>query len=184
MRAYLIAADDSNASLLKTNFEMLWQIAILEGIEKEIIEQLGFAYALTAISQKNKPISLGRNLPNFFGYLVGPAKVPITSTTEKNILGAINAIEFAHNLCLDQNKQYSILSAFKSCLSEFIRIAILYRNRRVYSKARKVLYEIRESAGTVNYKGDAKLPRMISKIDRFLNEIALETKKANLTWKI
>jgi uncharacterized protein YaaR (DUF327 family) len=180
----MISTDDSKLASLNKNFEMLWQIAILEGMEKVIIDQLGFAYALTAITEKNKPVALGRHLPNFFGYLVGPEDVPMSATTEKNILEAIEAIQFAHGLCLDQNKQYAILSSFKSCVSEFIRIAILYRKPTVYKKARKAMAEIRESAATIYYKGDAKQPRIKSEIDRFAKDTSSSLRKAKLSWKV
>lgn len=87
----MIGIQDSHKSLLSKNFEILLSISILEGFEREVIDQLQHAFSLTAIAEKNKPIILAHYLPRFFGHLVGPIKVPLEKKTKR--------------ICLRQSKQ-------------------------------------------------------------------------------
>lgn len=80
----MLSTKDSNITFFETGFENLWQLSILEGIQKEIIDHLGFAFALSAITAVNKPVALARSLPKFFGYLVGPIDVPLRNSDERD----------------------------------------------------------------------------------------------------
>ena len=73
---------------------------------------------------------------------------------------AIETIEFCHNLSVKENKNYKILSSFKTCLSDFIQIAIRYKSVKIFRKAIKVLDEIRESTITLYHKKDKKWTTM------------------------
>lgn len=180
----MLSAKDTNIALFETGFGNLWQLSIFEGIQKEIIEHLSFAFTLSAISELNKPIFLARSLPKFFGYLVGPVDVPLLKTDQRDILDAIETLEFAHNLCVDENKKYRILSAIKNALSDFMAIAIKYHNSRIFSKARKVLNEIYESSTTKYDKHDKKLPKLTREIDGLKDDIRKELKREKLRWRM
>jgi hypothetical protein len=180
----MLSAKDSNTSLFETGFENLWQLAIMEGIQKEIVEHLGFAFVLSAISEVNKPIAMARSLPKLFGYLIEPIYVNLQKTDELDIVEAINVLEFTHNLSIDENKKYKILVALKNALSDFIAIAIKYHNSRIFSKARRVLNEIRKSSTTKYDKHDKKLPKLTCEIDGLKNDLRKELKRENLRWKI
>ncbi len=180
----MLSARDSQQSIFERNFDALWNISILEGLQKEIIEHLSYAFVLSAISQVNKPIALANALPKFFGYLVGPVDVSLRKTDERNILDAIETIEFTHNFCVDQNKNYKLLRALKNSLSEFIQIAILYKNNKIFRMATRILKEIRESTQTIFYENDKKMPKLTKEIDELLLDIEKELKEEKLRWKI
>jgi len=156
----MISTDDSNKEFLDKGFETLWNISLLENVQKEIIEHLQYTFSLTAISQTNKPITLANALPQFFNYLGNPQKVKLTKSDQSNIMVAIETIEFCHNLSVKENKNYKILSSFKTCLSDFIQIAIRYKSVKIFRKAIKVLDEIRESTITLYHKKDKKWTTM------------------------
>lgn len=180
----MLSLKDSEKAVIDRNFYFLWNIALLEGLQKEIIEHLQFAFSLTAISQVNKPIALAHALPQFFNYLADPTDVKMEKSDEKNIIEAIETVEFLHNFSVEQNKNYRILSACKNCLSDFIQIAIRYKNRLIFSKAHKVLKEIKVSSESIYYKNDKKLPRLSKEIKDLLKDIRKEVKKAKLNWEV
>ncbi len=180
----MLSAKDTNNAFFEVGFENLWQLSVLEGIQKEIIEHLSFAFTLSAISEVNKPVALARSLSKFFGYLVGPIDVPLRKSDQRDILDAIEALEFAHNLCVDENKKYRILSAMKNALSDFMAIAIKYHNSQIFSKARKVLNEIYQSSTTKYDKHDKKLPKLTREIDVLKDDIRKELKREKLRWRI
>ncbi|MBN1972822.1 MAG: HNH endonuclease [Sedimentisphaerales bacterium] len=180
----MLSAKDSNKTFFETGFENLWQLAILEGIQTEIIEHLGFAFALSAISEVNKPVALAKSLPKFFGYLGNPIGVPLRKSDERDILEAIDTLEFVHDLSVEENKSYRILSAIKNALSDFIVIAINYHNYRLYLKARRVLYELFKSSTTKYDKHDKRLPKLAKELDGLKKDIRKELKRENLSWKI
>lgn len=179
----MFSAKDSQQAILDRNFEALGNISILEGLQKEIIEHLSYAFVLSAISQVNKPIALARALPKFFGYLVDPVDIKLRKTDLKDILDAIETIEITHNFSVEQNKNYRLLRALKDSLSEFIQIAILYKNNKIFRMAMRVLKEIRESTQTVFYEDDKKMPRLTDEIDGLFLDIKKELKVAKLRWK-
>lgn len=180
----MLSVKDSQKTILERNFEALWHISILEGLQKEIVEHLSYAFALCAISEINKPIALARALPEFFNYLVGPNHVNLTKKDEANVLDAIETVGFTHNLCTDGNKNYRMLRAQKESLSEFIQIAIRYRNNKIFREALKILKEIRESTQTTFYDDDKKMPKLTKEIDNLLMDIQKELKKAKLRWEL
>ena len=180
----MLSAKDSDTTFFDAGFENLWELALFEGIQKEIIEHLGFAFALSAISEVNKPVALAKSLPRFFGYLVGPIDVKLRKTDERDIVEAIGTLEFVHNLSVEENKNYRILSAIKNALSDFMGIAIEYRNSRVFSRARRVLRELCESSTTKYDKHDKKLPKLARELDGLKNDIRKELKREKLRWKI
>ena len=180
----MLSAKDSNTAFFDAGFENLFQLALLEGIQKEIVEHLGFAFGLSAISEVNKPVALAKSLPRFFRYLVGPIDVQLRKADERNILDAIDTLEFVHNLSVDENKNYRILSAVKNALSDFMAIAINYHNSRIFSKARRVLHELRKSSTTKYDKHDKKLPKLAQELNELKNDIRKELKREKLTWKI
>lgn len=180
----MLSAKDSSKGLFETGFENLWQLALFEGIQTEIVDHLGYAFVLSAISEVNKPIALAKSLPRLFGYLVGPDRVPLSKSVEKDILNAIEALEFTHNLCVEENKNYRILSAVKNALSDFMVTGIRYHNSRIFSKARRILNEIFMSSTTKYDKHDKKLPKLSREIDGLKDEIRKELKNEKLRWVI
>lgn len=100
------------------------------------------------------------------------------------ILDAIDTLEFVHNLCVDENKNYKILSAIKNALSDFMAIAIKYHNSRIFLKVQRVLREINKSSITKYDKHDKKLPKLTSEIDGLKDDIRKELKREKLRWEI
>ncbi len=176
----MIGCNDSDKDTLNQNFDTLLSISILEGLEKEIISQLNFAFALTAINDSNKPVILANFLPRFFAYFVGPSEVPMKKSDEKNVLEAIETIEFAHDLCVEQNKRYVILAAFRDSLTEFAYIAITYKNHKIFRRSMAILKDIRQSCLTTFHSNDKKLPRLASAIDALQADIFKDASKARL----
>ncbi len=180
----MLSARDSDTTVFDAGFENLWQLAILEGIQKEIIQHLGFAFALSAISEVNKPVALAKSLPKFFGYLIGPLDVQLRKADERDILEALDTLEFIHNLSVDENKNYRILSAVKNALGDFMAIAIKYHSLRVFSTARRVLREVAKSSTTKYDAHDKRLPKLARELDGLKNDIRKELRTEKLGWKI
>lgn len=139
---------------------------------------------LSAISEVNKPVALAKSLPKFFGSLVGPSDVDLQKTDARDIIKAIDTLEFVHNLSVDENKNNRILSAVKNALGDFMAIAINYHNSQIFSKARRVLKEIRKSSTTKYDKHDKILPKLPREIDGLEDDIRKELKREKLRWKI
>jgi hypothetical protein len=180
----MLSSKDSNTSGLEAGFENLWQLALLEGIQREVIEHLGYAFVLSAISEVNKPIAMANAMPKFFGYLVGPGDVKMRKSDERDMIAAIDALEFAHSLSVEENKNYKILKAIKSALSDFMMIAIKYHSSRVFSKARRTLNEVDKSSFTKYDKHDKTLPNLKREIETLRKEMRKELKKERLSWKM
>jgi hypothetical protein len=180
----MCSAKDSDTGYIDSGFENLWQLAVLEGIQKEIVEHLGFAFALSAISEVNKPVALAKSLPRLFGYLAGPSDIPLRKSDERDILQALDTLKFVHDLSIEENKNYRILGAIKNAISDFTAIAIKYRNSRLFSRGRRALRLLRKSAATKYDKHDKTLPRLVKEVDALTNDIREELKKEKLRWKI
>jgi hypothetical protein len=178
----MISADDFKKDYFDKGFETLWNISLLEDIQKETIEQLQYAFSLTAISQTNKPIALANALPQFFNYLVGPREIKLRKSDEKNILEAVETIEFCHNMSVEQNKKYKILKSFKTCLSDFIQISIRYKNPKIFRKAITIINEIKISSATLYHKNDHKIPKLNKEIQVLYSDIKKELKRTKLPW--
>lgn len=181
----MMSVKDSDTAAIKAGFENLWLLAILEDITKEIIDHLSFALALSALWSVNKPIMLAKSLPRFFDHLrAGPSNLPFRKSDQRDMLSAIETLEFAHNLTTEGNKEYQILRAIKNALSDFMEISIEYENSRVFSKARRTLEEVRKSSMTKYDKHDKTLPKLTHEIDRLRQDIQKELRKKKLRWKI
>jgi hypothetical protein len=180
----MLSADDSDTHTFRAGFESLMQLGMLEGIQKEIIEHLAFAFVLSAISEVNKPVALAKSLPRFFRYLIGPSEVELRRTDEQTLIEAIGVLEFVHNFCVEENKNYKILSASKNALSDFMAIAIRYHNTRIFSKARGIMNEIRKSCIIRYHKHDRTLPRLTREIDALKDDMRKELQRAKLRWKM
>jgi len=78
----MTSASDSQKDVIYKNFENLNLIGLYEDLSREIIYNLQLIFGPSAIKEFNKPIALAEYLPQFFLYLVGPDKVPLSKRTE------------------------------------------------------------------------------------------------------
>jgi hypothetical protein len=178
-----LSAKDSDQEVIKRAFEFLECISVLEGLNRPIIAQLQSAFALSALSELNKPVALCRALPRYFSHLAGPIYANMSRQDEKDITKALETIEFVHNLCIEQNKRSLLLRALKSSLGEFIEIAMTYKNDRIFRKALSILKDVQRSCAKVFYKRDRRFPTLSREITAYLADVRDELNRAKLKWR-
>jgi hypothetical protein len=180
----MMTIDDSKENIIDKHFKTLWHLSLLEGIQKEIIDHLHYAFSFTSINQINKPIALANALPLFFNYLVNPNDIKMNRIDENNILKAIETIDFCHSMSIENNKNYRILNSFKNSLIEFNQIGIRYKNIRIFRKSLNIMKTIKNDSIKLFYKKDKKLIKIHKEIESFYQELKVLLKKENLKWKI
>jgi len=176
--------DDKKKSMLQNKFEWLLNISFFEDLQSEIIDELKIPFSLVSDSSINKPILLSNYLPKFFAYLAGPMEIALDRKEEINLLEAIEVLEYIHLFSVEENKKHSILNSIVKSASQFIKIAIEYKNYRIFNKTIKIIVSVRESTGILYYHKDIKMPKLKLKINQLLSEMDRELKKRNINWKV